>query len=141
MIFQKPDVPVPIPSRTVHTQVDDDLDDGEESSVEAYDGSDGESDITNRSTFVTVDDLINHPDQPVAVFLPAGKVTVAPVDMDGAPKRSVLTRPRAPLTQNEIQRRMPPGTRFYLRKMSKVPQELQDAFDTLGEAHFMPLVL
>lgn len=138
--FQKPDVPAPPSVRATGTQVEDDLDE-EESSVEAYDGSDNDSDITNRSNFVTVDDLINHPDQPVAVFLPAGRVTVDPNTEDGIPRRSVLTRPRAPFTQNEIERRMPPGTRLYLRRMSKVvPQELQDAFDTLGEQVSLSLI-
>ena len=106
------------------------LDEG--STVDAFDGSDSDSDVTDNSIFVTVDDDIRHPDQPVAIYLPSGRADIASEDDDGAPKRSILTRPRAPLTKNELQRRMPPGSRFYLHRMADEPEELNEAFRTLG---------
>jgi hypothetical protein len=102
-----------------------------------------------------VDEEIGDPDMAVAVFVPnprtrvtfANEVTVHTQEethaealaddeadnADGAPSAGNWKRRRVPFEREEIEMRMPPGTRFYLRNPGHEDDILRDLFAQLGE--------
>jgi hypothetical protein len=101
-----------------------------------------------------VDEEIGDPDMAVAIFEPNARTRVTFADevtvhtsedtrvesladteeTDGAPAAGAWKKRRVPFEREEIEMRMPPGTRFYLRNPAHEDEFLQDLFAKLGES-------
>lgn len=124
-----------------------------EADTVSLDGMNGSDD---GSISYNVDEEIGDPDMAVAIFVPnprtrvtfADEVTVhtsedtrveslaGTEETNGAPAAGAWKRRRVPFEREEIEMRMPPGTRFYLRNPAHEDEFLQDLFAKLGVFFF-----